>query len=445
MVDQTLSAIVATGRRARAVPCLYVGMAGDAPRTAAMRVSLAGIDRVEIGRRERREATRPGGGALALGLPDARMSSAHARLVRQPGGWTVEDVGSKNGTWLGTRRITRGSLGDGDVIVVGHTALVFAETGGEQADAEAGDALAGTATLDPALAARMDELASAARSAVPIEIVGETGTGKELIARAVHAQSKRTGGFVAVNCGALPGSLLEGELFGHRKGAYTGAADDRIGLVRSADGGTLFLDEIAELPAASQAALLRVLQEGEVVPLGADRPVKVDVRIVTATHKPLDGEVAANRFRADLRARLIGLTFELPPLRERRADLAAIVAALLARVAPDRALAFSADAVMAIYAYDWPLNIRELERYLGAAAALARDRIELHQLPPALRECFQTAHVDPDALSPEERELRERLVAAVTRHDGNLAAVARELGKDRTQIRRWMRRFGLER
>src|SRR5262249_7449796 len=211
----------------------------------------------------------------------------------------------------------------------------------EAGDLEAPAMIApGLATLSPALAEIYGHLDSAARGKVPIELTGETGTGKELAARAIHAVSGRAGAFAAINCGALTGSLLEGELFGHKKGAYTGADADRAGLVRSADRGTLFLDEVAELPASSQAALLRVLQEGEVVPLGGDRPVKVDLRLVTATHKQLDAEVESGRFRADLRARLLGVTLALPALRDRSEDLVVLIAALLERLAPGREIAF---------------------------------------------------------------------------------------------------------
>jgi transcriptional regulator with PAS, ATPase and Fis domain len=356
----------------------------------------------------------------------------------------VEDAGSKNGTWIGGKRVARKLLADGDVLLVGHTALLYRETGGEAGDLDAfpgGEA--GLATMSPALAAAFEGAARAAASKVPIEITGESGTGKELIARAIHALSGRSGKLVAVNCGAMPAQLLEGELFGHKKGAYTGAEGDRLGLVRTADGGTLFLDEIAELPGPSQAALLRVLQEGEVTPLGADRPVKVDVRLVTATHRSIDAEVQLKRFRADLRARLLGVTVALPPLRERLEDLGPIAAKLL-----PREVAFAADAVAALYAHGWPLNIRELERTLAAAAALAGDRIELEHLPAALRGDAGgdgEVEVDPDTLTDDERALRELLREAIAKHTGNLAAVAKELGKDRTQIRRWMKRFGLSR
>ena len=430
---------MSSGARTRGQPALFVGLAGDAPRTPPARISLERVDRVDIGRGKRAITRRVVDGAqiVALALDDARLSTSHARITRLGNAWIAEDLGSKNGTWVGNAQITRRPLADGDALVVGHTALVFRTEGGEAGDIDGSvPALAnGLATLSPALAARFDELARAAATNVPIEITGETGTGKELAARAVHALSKRTGRFVAVNCGALPPALLEGELFGHKKGAFTGATEDRAGFVRDADKGTLFLDEVAELPSASQAALLRVLQEGEVVPLGTDRPIKVDVRIVTATHQSLDTE----RFRADLRARLLGVTLALPPLRARREDLGHLIATLLARD-----VTFAADAVAALYAYAWPLNIRELERALAAAAAVARDRIELAHLPPALR-ATPAAPPDPEELSPDDRALREQLVASIDRHAGNLAAVARELGKDRTQIRRWMKRFGLSR
>jgi pSer/pThr/pTyr-binding forkhead associated (FHA) protein len=444
-MSDTLSAIVSTARRGRSQPALYVGLTGDAPRTPPARISLGGVDRVDIGRGDARRidrASHDGVDVVSVRLGDARMSSRHARLSRLGGAWVVEDLQSKNGIWIGGQRLVRRELADGDAIVVGHTALVFRESGGELPDLDGRPAAVapGLATLVPELAARFVALASASRSPVPIEIHGESGTGKELAARAVHAMSGRAGRLVAVNCGALPAPLLEAEMFGHRKGAFTGAVDDREGLVLGADGGTLFLDEVAELPLASQAALLRVLQEGEVLAIGADKPLKVDLRVITATHRDLDVEAASNRFRSDLRARLLGVTVALLPLRERREDLGLLVATLLDRLAPGRSIAFSADAVAAIYAHDWPLNVRELERALAAALAVASDRIELAHLPSAVRDASSAAPP-----SHEDDEVRRRLVDSIARHDGNLAAVARELGKDRTQIRRWMKRFGLSR
>ncbi|HUS30020.1 MAG TPA: sigma 54-interacting transcriptional regulator [Kofleriaceae bacterium] len=451
-MSETLSAIVSAGAKTRAQPALFIGLAADAPRAAGARLSLADIDRVDLGRGETRAFTRrtaDGARLLVAVLVDARMSTQHARITRLGTRWFVEDLASKNGTLVRGARVARHELRDGDAICVGHTMLVFREAGGEGGDLQAAPAgeAPGLSTWSPALAARFAELATAARTNVPIEIMGPSGTGKELVARAVHALSSRRGKLAAINCGALPANLLEGELFGHKKGAFTGAGDERAGLIRSADQGTLFLDEVAELPASSQAALLRVLQEGEVMPLGSDAAIKVDVRLVTATHKNLDAEVAANRFRADLRARMLGVQVVLPELRERREDLGMLVATLLERLAPDRTVTFSSDAATALYTYDWPLNIRELERALAAALAIATDRVELHHLPAAVRQqdARPPATTIPEDLTADELALRESLSAAIARHDGNLAAVARELGKDRTQIRRWMKRFGLAR
>jgi transcriptional regulator of acetoin/glycerol metabolism len=456
-LSETLSTVVAPSGRRRGVPALFVGLAGDAPLTPPARLALAGIDRVVVGRADARRFTRSrvdGADQLDVALADARLSTRHLRLSRLGTSWVVEDLESKNGTWIAGARVTRHALADGDVLIAGHSALLFRAAAGDAGDLDGWppSVAPGLGTLVPSLAAELALLERATRSTVPIEITGASGTGKELVARAVHQLSGRRGNFVSVNCGALTPSLLEGELFGHRRGAFTGAADDRLGLVRSADRGTLFLDEVAELPLTSQAALLRVLQEGEVVPLGADRPVPVDLRLVSATHRDLAAEVDAGRFRGDLRARLLGVSISLPALRDRREDLAAIITAILERVAPDRALTFSADAVGALYSYDWPFNVRELERALSAAVAVADDRIDLQHLPAPLRIAPRAASApsstgaQADAeLSPDDLELRDTIAASVARHRGNLTAVARELGKDRTQIRRWMKRFGLSR
>jgi len=422
-------------RQGKSKPAMFIGLAGDAPRSPPCRISLADRTRIQVGRGESRSV-----GDDTITLADTRMSSRHMRLSRVGTEWVVEDLDSKNGTWINGQRTTRHVLADGEAIIVGHTALVFRAAGGELPDVVARPAKVhdGLATYSAALEVQLARLASAARSLAPIEINGETGTGKELAARAVHALSGRPGRFVAINCGAVPASLLEGELFGHRRGAYTGANEDRVGLIRSADSGTLFLDEIVELPATSQAALLRVLQEGEVMPIGGDKPDKVDLRIVTSTHRTLDAEVAVERFRPDLRARLLGVQITMPPLRDRIEDLCMLVATLLDRVGARPDLTFSADAVMALYAHRWPLNIRELEHALITALAVAGDRIELEHLPATLQESLAAK-----AMPASDAELRDVLVAALARHAGNVSAVARELGKDRTQIRRWMRRFGM--
>ncbi len=200
---------------------LFVGLAGDTPLAPPARIGLGGIDRVDLGRGAERLVKRgrvDGAETLTIALADGRMSSKHARLSRVGGGWVAEDLQSKNGTWIGKSRIARRPLADGDVMLVGHTAIVFRVTGGDGPDLHGlPSSQPGLATLSPALAAQFAALAQAARSNVPIEITGESGTGKELIARAAHAMSGRRGGFVAVNCGALAGGILEGELFVTRR------------------------------------------------------------------------------------------------------------------------------------------------------------------------------------------------------------------------------------
>jgi transcriptional regulator of acetoin/glycerol metabolism len=446
-VKETLSLVVSSSGKGKRQPALYIGLAGDTPYEPPARISLSNVEAITLGRGEQRSIRRAREERINVAyvtLADPRMSSRHARLVRFGGAWLVEDLGSKNGTYVGGARVDRKQVFDHDVIVVGHTALVFREAGGDLPDLfgwpEAPDP--GLMTLSPDAAERFAELATAARAKIPVELTGESGTGKELAARAVHQLSGRTGRFVAVNCGALPANLLEGELFGHKRGAFTGANDDRLGFIRAADGGTLFLDEIAELPAASQAALLRVLQEGEVVPLGADRPIKVDLRLVTATLKDLDEEVEARRFREDLRARILGVKVEMPPLRERREDLGWLIATLLQRTHGQRPVTFAADAIGLLYQYDWPLNIRELERALAAAGL--SEHIQVGSLPQTLRDAPRTSiGARPGApLTAEDEALKDRLAASIAKHKGNLSAVARELDKDRKQIQRWVSASG---
>ncbi|MEM6672023.1 MAG: sigma 54-interacting transcriptional regulator, partial [Planctomycetota bacterium] len=211
-----------------------------------------------------------------------------------------------------------------------------------------------------------------APSDVPVLIQGETGTGKELVARAIHDNSsRRDERMLAENCAAVPENLLESELFGHKKGAFTGAVEDRPGHFVAADGGTVFLDEIGDMPLPMQAKLLRVLQDGEVRPVGANKTRKVDVRIVAATHRDLPEAVRAGEFREDLLFRLNVITIHLPPLRERGDDVREIAQGLLPRIADEvgRDVTLSAEALDVLAAWSWPGNVRELENELRRAVA----------------------------------------------------------------------------
>ena len=310
--------------------------------------------------------------------------------------------------------------------------------------------------------AAMREVAETIRRAGPTDatvlVTGESGTGKELAARALHAESRRSGEpFVALNCSALPSELIESALFGHVKGAFTGADRDRSGVFEAAHGGTLFLDEVGDLSPSAQAKLLRAVEEGHVTPVGTSRPRAVDVRLVAATNRPLEEMAARNEFRDDLLYRLQVVTLRLPPLRERRADIPALAVRFIAELAdrherPVRSL--SAGARRALVAYDWPGNVRELRNVVERAVVLAEgDEIDVPALPHRLSGA--TAAPGPiDAALAElpYTEARDRalegfersfLGAALERHGGNVSATARSLGLHRQSLQKMLRRLDL--
>jgi transcriptional regulator with GAF, ATPase, and Fis domain len=330
-----------------------------------------------------------------------------------------------------------------------------------------------------------------AKSEISVVVLGESGTGKELFARELHSASGRRGSFQAVNCAAIPGSLLESELFGYKRGAFSGADRDKVGIVRAADGGTLFLDEIGDMPLEAQAKLLRVLQSKEIIPVGATGPERVDVRVVCATHRNLAVLQKEGRFRGDLFARLNEYSLALPPLRERKEDIFALVTSMLARHnRQDTVVSF--PFMTGLLHYDWPFNVRELEATIKRAVALYEgntldtehlpDTIKLAMEPYASRDACgepsgntppkagrattppppmspaidrtppdRTApaafHPPPyppapprDSGPPTEEELRSLLAL----HKGNVAAVGREFGKERMQVHRWLKRYGID-
>jgi transcriptional regulator with AAA-type ATPase domain len=446
-------------------PYLFVVLHCERPLSGSSRHDLGDLDLVVVGRGAERAARRGMDGGrhrLELRVPGGTVSQAHARLERGAIGWMAVDEGSKNGTFVNGEKVARAALRDGDLIEIGGTLLVYRAAipppPVEEGLADAPDLdsaalaglLPGLATLVPRLAEQLAALERIARLPIPVLLLGESGTGKEVLARAVHALSGRPGAFVGVNCGGIAPTLLESQLFGHVKGSFTGATRDEPGLVRAADRGTLFLDEIGDLPLTAQAALLRVLQEREVVPVGGSRPVKVDLRVVAATHRPLDRMSAAGEFRADLLARLAGYRHLLAPRAQRREDLGIILGDLLRRaeIPGAEALRLAAAAGRRLFAHDWPLNIRELGQCLSVAAALApRGVIEAEHLPigpgaAPYAAAPRPATVEQDLDDPAA--LRKTLVALLEQHRGNISHVARDLGKARMQIHRWMRRFDLD-
>jgi transcriptional regulator of acetoin/glycerol metabolism len=313
---------------------------------------------------------------------------------------------------------------------------------------------------DPGMRQVVSRAAKLINTQMSLLISGETGSGKEHFAKAIHAASARAAKpFVPVNCAALPETLIEGELFGYEPGAFTGAAaKGKKGLVLEADGGTLFLDEIGDMPLSLQTRLLRVLAEREVTPLGRLKPVPLNIRVIAATHRDLIAAVKAGRFREDLYFRLSGAVLTLPPLRERR-DLAWLVGRLIARQRHHDGAPFSLSesAMAALTAHDWPGNIRELINALDYACAVADDSIiRPDDLPDRLRGMREPpprftlptwrehalSHTEP-TFPAAPADGREQLIAALTAHDWNVSAAARDLGLDRTTVHRRMRRFGL--
>jgi sigma-54 dependent transcriptional regulator, acetoin dehydrogenase operon transcriptional activator AcoR len=425
-----------------------VALACDRPLEAPRRVELSGAAEVWLGRAPPDAPS----GVVRLSFPDDRMSALHARFRRVLGRWVIEDAGSKNGLRVQGTPQRRAVLNPGDSIECGQTFLVFDEHAAEEPPPALppGAADLGCQSFHPDLLAGWSALVRVAPTRVLVMLQGETGTGKELAARALHAWSGRTGPFVAVNCGALPEQLAESELFGVRRGAFTGAIEDRPGLVRASSGGTLLLDEVGELPAILQVKLLRVLQENEVQPVGAAQPVRVDLRVVTATHRDLATLVEEGHFRRDLFARLTGLEVEIPPLRDRRADLGLLIPALLRRAGAPANVRFSREAARALFRWSWPHNVRELEKALALAVALAGDgRIELTHLPEVVRTAPEP-RTDPMAsrtvrpLSDADVTRRMELIELLRTHQGNVSAVARQMGVARMQVQRWCRRFHLD-
>jgi two-component system response regulator HupR/HoxA len=307
---------------------------------------------------------------------------------------------------------------------------------------------------DSPMNALCEQVQRAARYDVSILLQGESGTGKELLARAVHYASGRADkAFVVENCGALPDTLLESELFGHKRGAFTGAYEERIGLFQQADGGSLFLDEIGETSPAFQVKLLRVLQEGEFRPLGSSRPQRVDVRVIAATNRNLETEVQAGRFRGDLYYRLATVPLQVPALRERPMDIPLLAASILAQASAGLgrpATGLGPDVLAHMAAYAWPGNVRELMNEIQRMLVLSDGAtLGMEQLAPAIRRAGPAAAAAADettGLRGQVDALESRLLQdTLARHRGNISRAAQELGLSRLGLRSKMQRLGVER
>ena len=378
-------------------------------------------------------------GAPGFALLDLKMSRTHfsVRWQSGDGAYYITDADSSNRTYLNGRAIREERLCPQDVV-------------------RAGDSLFVCHSEDPG---ELDDQARAARSDVPLLMVGETGTGKDHLARRLHELSGRAP-WVPVNCGALPRELISSELFGHVRGAFSGATASRPGLFAAAHGGTLFLDEVCELPLDLQPALLRALEGGRVRPVGAERENTVEVRVMAATNRDLEAAVRDGRFRSDLHARLAGIVLHLEPLRRQRHRLSDTLASI-AREA-NITVACNADALEAILLWDFPYNIRELKTLVRTLASTERITLEdLRAVRPELAVQFEqrragnvespgaslseappTARAESSGkrAARDEADL-ERLVVALRRHDGHLGRAAREASVSRQRAQRLLLRF----
>jgi DNA-binding NtrC family response regulator len=396
------------------------------------------------------------GAACGLALSDDRVSARHLAVRSDGSRFAVRDLGSTNGTWYEGSRITAVTVPAGTTLLVGRTALRI-EPEAQPLDLPPSQARRFGELVGESLAIRevFAVLERVAASDATVLVEGETGTGKELVARALHeASPRRRGPFIAVDCGALPEGLLESELFGHVRGAFTGAAQPRNGMIVRADGGTLFLDELGRISPTVQARLLRVLEERVVRPLGGDSERAVDVRVIAASRDDVDAEVAAGRFRPDLLYRLAVVRVGLPPLRTRREDLAILVRELLRR----RGFADEAPGganLDRLIAHGWPGNVRELRNVIDRAIALAPGAQRFADLvirsDPAQHEAAagdglavrsDLPYAEAKALVLHELE-RRYLADVLARTDHNLSAASRESGIDRKHLRTLARKHGL--
>jgi sigma-54 dependent transcriptional regulator, acetoin dehydrogenase operon transcriptional activator AcoR len=413
---------------------VYAAPLGSAPRAFALASRAAVIGRDP-----------PAGG---WAIRQHAVSRLHASFELGPGdAVTLRDLGSRNGSFVNGQAVKSARLAHGDVVRIGDAVFVFSES---DAAAHLAFPLEGTARAGLAGGLAMGRVAEAIDAVGPgdatVLVSGETGVGKELVARALHAASGRRGRLAAINCAAIPANLVESELFGFERGAFTGATRAHEGIVRSARGGTLLLDEIGDMPLEVQAKLLRLLESREVLPLGAARAVTVDVRVVCATHQDLPALVRAGRFRADLYARIAQRVLFVPPLRARKEDLYALVRhALEGRGGAWAAPSFGFMLRLALH--DWPFNVRELVSAVHHAADLARGgELRAPHLPASVGAAVAAPEPAsapsgpaPRRKAPTVEALRELLATS----KGNVAAVARALSCDPAQVYRWIRQYEL--
>jgi DNA-binding NtrC family response regulator len=369
------------------------------------------------------------GRGLGLRLTDRAVSSRHCELLVDEQGVLVRDLGSKNGLYVGGARVPHARLDAGGAsFVIGRSTVTVRPARGVRASAPLAASLPGVVGSSEPMRRIAEDVRRHARTRAPILIQGESGTGKDLVARAIHTLGRPSGPYVPLNVGAIAESLADSELFGHRRGAFTGAVAHRHGAFEQAHHGTLFLDEVAELSAGVQVRLLRVVEDGSVRPVGAQTSTVVDVRIVSASWATLAERVEEGRFRGDLYHRLSTVTLRLPALRERPSDIPAIASVLLRRLEPELgSKQLASDALAALVAHHWPGNVRELGSALYRAAALASGtQILAQHLVFGQREAGPRRVRDIGCFDAK---------ALLDSHEGNISAAARAARLPRTTFR----------
>ncbi len=411
-----------------------------------------------------------------LVIDDDTVSRNHCKIFREGDHYMIADLGSTNGTFVNRVRVREAYLHENCTITLGKTDIKFQPIDEKlriiPSDRERYGDLLGRDRKMREIYAILEKIAPTDTTVV---IEGETGTGKEVVARTIHQQSRRRDGpFIVFDCGAVPANLIESELFGHEKGSFTGAISTRQGVFELAHGGTVFLDELGELDLDLQPKLLRVLEQREVKRVGGAKPIKVDVRIVAATNRDLEAEVHAGRFREDLFYRLTVVRLSLPPLRERQEDIELLARHFLAQGSFNRdhlggrkVAGFAPSVLERLKHYEWPGNVRELHNVIERAVSFAEgDLVELHDLPEHLAYTRgaaepQSAETNPSILLPEVRaeaiagtfkDAKEQWVASfeadyiaslIKKNKGNISHAAREADIDRKYFRKLMKKYGI--